>query len=120
MIPKFAAHLLHHTSRAAASAQNYAFRNVLGFQPPSSASSGVGGWSGAGSSSWGGYGAGPGGAKYGSGSRFYSGYEVGSQLLIPRCDNWLVLTISAELGSLSNPSKLSHIAGPVESRAIRR
>ncbi|KLO17511.1 hypothetical protein SCHPADRAFT_846456 [Schizopora paradoxa] len=75
MIPKLASHILHQTSRAAATAQNYTFRNVLGFQSPSTASGGLGGWSGAGSSSWGSYGAGPGGAKYSSGSRFYSGYQ---------------------------------------------
>ncbi|TDL14654.1 hypothetical protein BD410DRAFT_902955 [Rickenella mellea] len=75
MLPKFASHILHHASRAGATVQNSTLRNVLGFQSaPSTSAGGLGGWNGAGSSSWGGYGAGAGGAKYNTGSRFYSGY----------------------------------------------
>ena len=78
MLPKVAGHILHQTSRAAATAQNYALRNVLGLQAPSTSAGGLGGWNAAGSSSWGGYSAGAGGAKYNSGSRFYQGYSVSS------------------------------------------
>lgn len=76
MLPKFANHLFHHTARAAATVQNYAFRNVIGFQSPSTSTNGLGGWNGAGSSSWGGHGAGAGGAKYNTGSRFYGSHNV--------------------------------------------
>lgn len=81
MLPKFASHLLHHTSRAAATAQNYAFRNVLGLQNPSTTPGGLTNWSNTGSSSWGGYGTGAGGAKYNTGNRFYSGYSVRQTVL---------------------------------------
>lgn len=78
MLPKVATHILHHTSRAAATAHNYTFRNVLGLQSstPSTSTGGLANWNGTGSSSWGGHGAGPGGAKYNTGSRFYNGYTV--------------------------------------------
>jgi hypothetical protein len=79
MLPKVASHLLHHTSRAAAALQNQtgnAIKNVLQLQP-SNSGGGIS-WNGAGSSSssWGSYGAGPGGAKQNAGSRFYNGYTV--------------------------------------------
>ena len=80
MLPKVATHILHHTSRAVAAVQNqtgYTIRNVLQLQTqsstPATTGSGLGGY---GSSSWGSAGAGPGGAKYHAGSRFYSGYSV--------------------------------------------
>ncbi|KAH8115752.1 hypothetical protein DFH11DRAFT_1507193 [Phellopilus nigrolimitatus] len=73
MLPKFASHVLHHTQRAAATAQNYALRNVLGLQNQgtSASSQNLANWNASGSSSWGG----AGGAKYNTGSRFYSGYN---------------------------------------------
>ncbi|TFY63357.1 hypothetical protein EVG20_g6353 [Dentipellis fragilis] len=71
-------HLLHHTARAAAAAQTQAgqtLRNVLGLQSSGSQSAnGLTSWNAAGSSSWGSGHAGAGGAKYHTGSRFYSGY----------------------------------------------
>ncbi|KAI0057735.1 hypothetical protein BV25DRAFT_1771569, partial [Artomyces pyxidatus] len=80
MLPQVANHILHHTTRAVAAAQNQAghtLRNVLGLQSagtPSSSTS-LGPWNGAGSSSWGsGHAGAGGGAKYHTGSRFYSGY----------------------------------------------
>jgi pentatricopeptide repeat protein len=81
MLPKLAGHILHHTPRAAAAVQGQSayIRNVLQLQSsagPSAPPGGLGGWSGAGSSSWGSQGAGPGGAKYHAGSRFYSGFTV--------------------------------------------
>ncbi|OCH93223.1 hypothetical protein OBBRIDRAFT_790392 [Obba rivulosa] len=81
MLPKVASHLLHHTSRAVAAAQNqtgYTIRNVLQLQSSSSPSTGnLGNWNGASSSNsgWNGHGAGPGGAKYQSGSRYHTGYS---------------------------------------------
>lgn len=79
MLPKFASHVFHHTQRAAqAAAQNHALRNVLGLQNQGASTSSTGplaNWSNAASgSSWGG----AGGAKYNTGSRFYSGYTVSS------------------------------------------
>ncbi|EIN04319.1 hypothetical protein PUNSTDRAFT_76526 [Punctularia strigosozonata HHB-11173 SS5] len=75
MLTKVANHLIQHTSRVVAAVQNqssHALKNAL--QGPST-SGGLGGWNGAGSSSYGGgAGAGPGGAKYHSSSRFYHGY----------------------------------------------
>jgi pentatricopeptide repeat protein len=85
MLPKVATHILHQTSRAVAAVQNqsgYTIRNVLQLQTqstPTTTGSGIGSWNGAGSSSWGSSGAGPGGAKYNAGSRFYSGYTVSVQ-----------------------------------------
>ena len=76
MLPKFASHLLHQTSRAAATAQNYALRNVLGLQNQSTTPGSLSNWTSTGSSSWGGYGTGAGGAKYNTGNRFYQGYSV--------------------------------------------
>ncbi|OAX33626.1 hypothetical protein K503DRAFT_775423 [Rhizopogon vinicolor AM-OR11-026] len=75
MLPKVANHIFLHTSRAVAAVQNqtgHTLRNVLQLQtstpgPPTT-------WTGAGSSSWGSNGAGPGGAKFNAGSRFYNGY----------------------------------------------
>ena len=66
MLPKVANHLILHTSRAVALVQGQSLRNVL--QSPAA---------GAGSS-WGsaGTGAGPGGAKFHAGSKFYKGYTV--------------------------------------------
>ncbi|KIK93846.1 hypothetical protein PAXRUDRAFT_828557 [Paxillus rubicundulus Ve08.2h10] len=67
MIPKVANHLFLHTSRAVALVQNQsgALRNVLQSGPAAGAGS-----------SWGsaGTGAGPGGAKFNAGSKFYKGY----------------------------------------------
>ncbi|KIM79469.1 hypothetical protein PILCRDRAFT_823366 [Piloderma croceum F 1598] len=81
MLPKVATHILHQTSRAVTAVQNqtgYTIRNVLQLQTqsstPATTGGGLGSWSGAGSSSWGSSGAGPGGAKYNAGSRFYNGY----------------------------------------------
>ena len=108
MIPKLASHILHQTSRAAATAQNYTFRNVLGFQSPSTASGGLGSWSGAGSSSWGSYGAGPGGAKYSSGSRFYSGYQVSFFLSIAF---HVFEHLSIECWSCSHAGQLGNVSG---------
>lgn len=75
MLPKVANHIFLHTSRAVAAVQNqtgHTLRNVLQLQ--SSAPSAPTTWTGAGSSSWGSSGAGPGGAKFNAGSRFYNGY----------------------------------------------
>ncbi|KAG1729087.1 uncharacterized protein EDB91DRAFT_1160171 [Suillus paluster] len=75
MLPKVANHIFLHTSRAVAAVQNqtgHTLRNVLQLQ--SSAPSAPTTWTGAGSSSWGSNGAGPGGAKFNAGSRFYNGY----------------------------------------------
>ncbi|CCL99002.1 uncharacterized protein FIBRA_01010 [Fibroporia radiculosa] len=69
MLPKVANHLLHHTARAVAAAQNqtgHTIRNVLQLQSSSGTSS-----SNSGRSS---YGAGSGGPKYSSG-RTYTGYS---------------------------------------------
>ncbi|KAI0314732.1 hypothetical protein OF83DRAFT_1063300 [Amylostereum chailletii] len=75
MLPQVANHIIHHTTRAVAAAQNQAgttLRNVLGIQssgPPAQP------WNNTGSSSWGSGHAGTGGgAKYHTGSRFYTGY----------------------------------------------
>lgn len=85
MFPKVATHIFHHTSRAAAAVQNQtsqAIRNAWQYQPatPSNSAGGSGGisqWGSLGSSSgWGGSSAGPGGAKYNTGNRFYSGYTA--------------------------------------------
>lgn len=81
-LPQVASHILQHTSRAAAAAQNqatHAFKNALGLQSSGtqSASTSLTTWNGAGSSSWGnGHAGAGGGAKYHTGSRFYSGYTV--------------------------------------------
>lgn len=75
MLPKVANHIFLHTSRAVAAVQNqtgHTLRNVLQLQ--SSAPSAPTTWTGTGSSSWGSNGAGPGGAKFNAGSRFYNGY----------------------------------------------
>lgn len=75
MLPKVANHIFLHTSRAVAAVQNqtgHTLRNVLQLQ--SSAPSAPTTWTGTGSSSWGSSGAGPGGAKFNAGSRFYNGY----------------------------------------------
>ncbi|KAI5119625.1 hypothetical protein M0805_007889 [Coniferiporia weirii] len=78
MLPKFASHVLHHTQRAAATAQNYALRNVLGLQNQSGGASTAPGslnnWNNAASGSSSGWGS-AGGAKYNTGSRFYQGYN---------------------------------------------
>ncbi|TFY83258.1 hypothetical protein EWM64_g753 [Hericium alpestre] len=79
MLPQVANHIIHHTARAAAAAQSQAgqtLRNVLGLQSSGtqSASTGLNGWNATGSSSWGSGHTGAGGAKYHTGSRFYSGY----------------------------------------------
>ncbi|PCH41686.1 hypothetical protein WOLCODRAFT_151735 [Wolfiporia cocos MD-104 SS10] len=73
MLPKVANHLLLHTTRAVAAVQNqtgHTIRNVLQLQSSSGpgASSSNSGWNGT-------HGAGPGGAKYHSGSRYYTGYQ---------------------------------------------
>ncbi|KAG8218224.1 hypothetical protein J3R82DRAFT_3792 [Butyriboletus roseoflavus] len=68
MLPKVANHFLLHTSRAVALVQNQsgALRNVL----PAGAGS-----------SWGGTGAGPGGAKFHAGSKFYKGYTGAGRVI---------------------------------------
>ena len=82
MLPKVANHIFLHTSRAAAAVQNQTtqtIRNVLQLQTssaPGSTPTGLSGWNATGSSSWGSAGAGPGGAKFNAGSRFYNGYTV--------------------------------------------
>ncbi|KAI9466556.1 hypothetical protein BJY52DRAFT_1232789 [Lactarius psammicola] len=81
MLPQVANHIFHHTTRAVAAAQNQAghtLRNVLGFQSgttPSSTTS-LASWNNNnGSSSWGqGHAGAGGGAKFNTGSRFYSSY----------------------------------------------
>lgn len=86
MLPQVASHIFHHTSRAVAAAQNQAghtLRNVLGFQTGTnpSSSSGLASWNNStGSSSWGnGHAGAGGGAKFHTGSRFYSGYKQPSR-----------------------------------------
>ncbi|KAI0269410.1 hypothetical protein BC834DRAFT_951720 [Gloeopeniophorella convolvens] len=83
MLPQVANHILHHTTRAVAAAQNQAghtLRNVLGFQTGSSTSQssspGLASWNNTtGSSGWGnGHAGAGGGARYHAGSRFYAGY----------------------------------------------
>ncbi|THH04931.1 hypothetical protein EW145_g5167 [Phellinidium pouzarii] len=82
MLPKFASHVLHHTQRAAATAQNYALRNVLGLQNQGAGTGasaaapggGLNNWSNAASGSSSGWGS-AGGAKYNTGSWFYQGYN---------------------------------------------
>ncbi|EGO04192.1 hypothetical protein SERLA73DRAFT_44140 [Serpula lacrymans var. lacrymans S7.3] len=80
MLPKVANHIFLHTSRAVAAVQNqtsHTIRNVLQLQSssgPNTTTNGLNSWNGAGSSSWGSNGAGPGGAKFNAGSRFYNGY----------------------------------------------
>ncbi|KAH7098235.1 hypothetical protein BKA62DRAFT_832704 [Auriculariales sp. MPI-PUGE-AT-0066] len=72
MIPKVAAHILHHTSRAAAAAQSQAtqsLRNALQFQ--SSGQQPLNSWSSAPGSSSSGWGS-TGGAKNNAGGKFYS------------------------------------------------
>lgn len=83
MLPKVANHIFLHTSRAVAAVQNqtgHTLRNVLQLQ--SSAPSAPTTWTGAGSSSWGSNGAGPGGAKFNAGSRFYNGYTGAGRAVI--------------------------------------
>lgn len=79
MLPKVANHLLLHTSRAVALVQNQTctIRNVLQHQSSGSTSSAAP-WAAGPGSSWGssGAGAGPGGAKFNAGSKFYTGYTV--------------------------------------------
>lgn len=81
MLPQVANHIFHHTTRAVAAAQNQAghtLRNVLGLQSGTNPSSttGLASWNNNnGSSSWGhGHAGAGGGAKFQTGSRFYSGY----------------------------------------------
>ena len=110
MLPQVANHILHHTSRAVAAAQNQAgqtLRNVLGFQTGTTPSSttGLTPWNNnTGSSSWGsGHAGAGGGPKFHPGSRFYSGYKVshlspvafgGSiSILIPTFSNRAVLLL---------------------------
>jgi hypothetical protein len=83
MLPQVANHIFHHTTRAVAAAQNQAghtLRNVLGLQSGTNPSSttGLASWNNNnGSSSWGhGHAGAGGGAKFQTGSRFYSGYAV--------------------------------------------
>lgn len=75
MLPKFASHVLHQTQRAAATAQNYAIRNVLGLQNQSSTPGSLTSWSNAASGSSSGWGS-AGGAKSSTGNWFYQGYTV--------------------------------------------
>lgn len=87
MLPKIATHLFQHTSRVAAAVQNQtsqAIRNALQqVTPTGSTAGGTGltpyGGVGAGSGWSGGSNAGPGGAKFNAGSRYYSGYTVSYQ-----------------------------------------
>lgn len=79
MLPQVANHIFHHTTRAVAAAQNQAghtLRNVLGFQSGTTPSSttGLASWNNnPGSSSWGhGHTGTGGGAKFNTGSRFYT------------------------------------------------
>lgn len=80
MLPKVATHILHTTSRAAASIQNqsHTIRNVLQLQSSPCPSSGTGNlapWNTPGSSNSGNNGPGTGGTKYNHpGSRFHNGY----------------------------------------------
>lgn len=78
MLPKVANHLFLHTSRAVALVQNQSgtLRSVLQHQPSGSTVS----WGAGAGSSWGGAGsgAGPSGAKFNAGSKFYNGYTVGA------------------------------------------
>ncbi|KAF5388146.1 hypothetical protein D9615_000011 [Tricholomella constricta] len=79
MLPKVATHILHTTTRAAASIQHqtYTIRNVLQFQSspgPSSTTGHLAPWNNTGSSHWGNNGPGPGGAKYHTGSRYHNAY----------------------------------------------
>ncbi|KAI6119924.1 hypothetical protein EDD16DRAFT_1569025 [Pisolithus croceorrhizus] len=77
MLPKVTSHLFLHTSRAVALVQNQSgtLRNVLQHQSSGSTTSTVP-WTTGPGSSWGGAGtgAGPGGAKFNAGSKFYTGY----------------------------------------------
>jgi pentatricopeptide repeat protein len=87
MLPKVATHILHTTSRAAASIQHqsHTIRNVFQLQSSSGPSSGTGNlapWSGPSSSNWGNNGPGTGGAKYNAGSRFQNGYTVSSMYIV--------------------------------------
>lgn len=68
MLPKVANHLILHTSRVVALAQGQsgALRNALQSGPAGAGSS----WGSAGT------GAGPGGAKFHAGGKFYKGYTV--------------------------------------------
>jgi len=82
MLPKIATHLFQHTSRVAAAVQNQtsqAIRNALQQVTPTGSTAGGTGLTpygsvGAGSGWGGGSNAGPGGAKFNAGSRYYSGY----------------------------------------------
>lgn len=95
MLPKVATHILHHTSRAVTAVQNqtgYTIRNVLQLQTqgsgtPATTGNGLGGY---GSSNWGSTGAGPGGAKYHAGSRFYSGYSVSTTSMLSISISYMV------------------------------
>ncbi|KIK21939.1 hypothetical protein PISMIDRAFT_680896 [Pisolithus microcarpus 441] len=77
MLPKVTSHLFLHTSRAVALVQNQSgtLRNVLQHQSSGSTTS-TAPWTTGPGSSWGGAGtgAGPGGAKFNAGSKFYTGY----------------------------------------------
>ncbi|KAH9037633.1 hypothetical protein EDB85DRAFT_1935628 [Lactarius pseudohatsudake] len=81
MLPQVANHIFHHTTRAVAAAQNQAghtLRNVLGLQSgttPSSTTSLASYNNNTGSSNWGhGHAGAGGGAKFHTGSKFYSSY----------------------------------------------
>lgn len=85
MLPKVATHILHATSRAAASIQHqsHTIRNVLQLQSSSGPSVGTGNLAPWNNNGWGNHGPGTGGASYNPGSRFQNGYTV-SLMRLPR------------------------------------
>ncbi|KAH9007270.1 hypothetical protein EDB86DRAFT_2870952 [Lactarius hatsudake] len=89
MLPQVANHIFHHTTRAVAAAQNQAghtLRNVLGLQSgttPSSTTSLASYNNNTGSSNWGhGHAGAGGGAKFHTGSKFYSSYTGQSRAVV--------------------------------------
>ncbi|KAG5653275.1 hypothetical protein H0H81_001339 [Sphagnurus paluster] len=107
MIPKVATHILHTTTRAAASiqTQTYTIRNVLQLQSSPGPSSNVGPWNNPGSSHWGNNGPGPGGAKYNTGSRY--GY-TGAGRAVTQAN----ATISTNDGSFSQVDEQEEVRRP--------
>ena len=103
MLPKVANHLFLHTSRAVALVQNQSgtLRSVLQHQSSGSTAS----WGAGAGSSWGsaGHGAGPGGAKFNAGSKFYTGYTVGALYRYP-----LYANMSPGRGSRDYTSEHDH------------
>ncbi|KAF8075959.1 hypothetical protein FPV67DRAFT_1558550 [Lyophyllum atratum] len=108
MLPKVATHILHTTSRAAASIQHqtHTIRNVLQLQSssgPSSSSGHLGSWNGPGSSYWGNNGPSPGGAKY-TGSRYHNGF-TGAGRAVTQAN----ATMSSNDGSRTFPTQRASI-----------